>query len=57
MDKDDVDKLGVFAMEMLVRWFEFNMPMEMRHKLMNELPEYYNQMIGRKVVCTTVLKE
>ena len=42
----EVDALGAFVMH--------HIDMDLRHRLMTELPHVYNKLVGRKVVLTVV---
>lgn len=39
-----------YQKDQLLHFFEYNMSMELRQKLMRELPEAYNRLVGMDVV-------
>lgn len=45
-----MEQLSTFDKEILLRFFEYNMPMETRHKIMKEFPQIYNRWMGREIV-------
>jgi len=52
----DLSKLTQIEQELLLRWFDNHMPMEMRRKLMAELPVAYNHLVGDNVVRAVIPK-
>jgi len=45
-----MEKLNHFEQSVLIQWFEQQMSMEQRGKLMRELPVMYNKLCGREIV-------
>ncbi len=46
----NLDHAKTFNKDLVLQWFLHHMPMDQRQKLMNALPEAYNDLCGREIV-------
>lgn len=43
-------RLTDWEREVLIEWFMYTLPMDLRHRLMHEHPVLYNKLVGRDVM-------
>jgi hypothetical protein len=46
----DVERLGNFEKDELLRWFMHWLPQEKRRELMQRYPQHYNKLVGRDLL-------
>ena len=52
-----VEKLGTFEKEELLRWFLYKLSLEDRGELMRTYPQHYNKLLGKPLVLTKFAAE